>query len=72
VTTFAGIRPEDVAFFVERVELTDKRGVDEAFARWKLLEREGWSVTALVDVGSTHMVGLGCCYAGQLVLRTGS
>lgn len=69
MTTFAGTRPEAVAFLLERVDLADKAATDQAFERWRLLEREGWDVTALVDVEETHMVGLGCCYCGQAALK---
>jgi hypothetical protein len=57
--TFAGVHPEDVEFFLERV--TPPTG--EALDRWKDLQLQGWDVTALVDAEATTMVGLGCRYA---------
>jgi hypothetical protein len=70
VTTFAGIRPEDVASFIERVDLTSgNANALSALDRWKELQREGWDVEALCAEDGSHMIGLGCLYPGQLALR---
>lgn len=66
-TPFAGIGPLTPAdWFVERVSMAE---ATKALDRWKVLQREGWDVTALGAVDGTHLIGLGCLYWGQIALR---
>lgn len=60
-STFAGVRPEQLEFFLERVEPPDPSVLE----RWKALKAEGWEVDALTEEWGgqvTALIGLGCRY----------
>jgi hypothetical protein len=62
---FAGVRPELVDSFLERVELGAGVDVGRELDRWKELRRQGFDVTVLgADDGGqcTHLIALGCRY----------